>query len=222
MKQLFSRPSAHGGQRRPRIIWLVTLPLVLSLLLAFSPLASPAFAATHQQMTLHSAAPKVPSSMRLAQIARLAVTPSILTFSRNSTGDPCSTRTIQYDSKDAVGFILFWIKMQTTWCYNYITVTSHATVLSWGVTGTGAALGWVVLGGTNSPPDYSFNCYVAAGAPGNPPSGCSGNHEYMKQYFINQINPLLLETDLTLNEEENYKGQFFWQASMTTCLGGCK
>jgi hypothetical protein len=29
MKQLFSRPSAHGGQRRPRIIWLVTLPLVM-------------------------------------------------------------------------------------------------------------------------------------------------------------------------------------------------
>jgi hypothetical protein len=46
MKWIFSRSLTHGDQRHPRIIWPAALLLALSLLLAFTSLASPAFAAT--------------------------------------------------------------------------------------------------------------------------------------------------------------------------------
>jgi hypothetical protein len=56
MKRIVSWALAHRNQRRPRVIWLAALPLALSLLLAFTSLASPAFAATHTPTTSNLAA----------------------------------------------------------------------------------------------------------------------------------------------------------------------
>ncbi len=56
MKRIFSWSLAHRSQRRPRVIWLAALPLALSLLLSFTSLASPAFAATHTSTTSNLAA----------------------------------------------------------------------------------------------------------------------------------------------------------------------
>ena len=103
--------------------------------------------------------------------------------------------------------------MTTTWCWNGITVTSHTTVLAWGTTTLGHAAGYTGLGN----PAFSFNCYVAAGAPTG--GGCSGNHEVATEAFLNGIDRS--EVDLTINQEENYKGQFFSQGSLRHCPGGC-
>jgi len=210
MKQLLSQPLAHVGQRRPRITWLAVLPLAMSLLFAFIPIASPAFASPNSHTTSNLAATKPASSLRLAQIVHLSATSTVLTSSRNSAGDPCKTISTYYPKNDN-GITIFWLKMVTTWCYNYVTVTSHSTTLYWGVTTTGTLTGWYSLYN----PIYSFACYVASGSSRN----CSGNHERAQEDFINGI--LRLEIDLVINQEETYQGQAFYQLSQIKCPGGC-
>lgn len=188
---LFSQSLAHVGQQRPRVICLAVLPLAISLLLAFIPIASPAFAATNSHTKL--------------------VTSTVLTTSRNSAGNPCATRQSDETLTDGFGNVQIWLRMKTTYCWNYSIVTYHSTYLYWGVTTLGVLVGWTWLYN----PDYAFNCYVASGSSRN----CSGNHEHAKEVFLQ--GPVRFETDLIVDQNENYKGQFFSHGSRINCPGGC-
>src|SRR5690242_10189216 len=97
MKQFFSQTRIYFGQQRPRVHWLAVL--ALSLCLACVPLASPAFAA--------------PDASQSA--------------SRANAGKTCSVGSHQVSKNNGLGFEAFWLKMETTWCYDGKTVTSHNT-----------------------------------------------------------------------------------------------
>lgn len=148
----------------------------------------------------------------VAVLLALSLTVALMPFTStaraatNTANVTCKTQDHQgagYDT--AIGAHLFWLDVKTTWCYNGITVTSHSTILSWGTTGPGSVEGWQYIGN----PQYSFNCYVAAGAPTG--GGCSGNHEHADEQFANGGIP---GCHLVVDTEENYKGQFFWHDSM--------
>jgi hypothetical protein len=210
MKQLISRSLAYVGQQCPRVTWLAVLPLAMSLWLAFTPLAAPALAATNSHTTSHLAATKPASSIGLTQMGHVSVTSTVLTAPRDSAGDPCKQVSFQKNYLVA-GNVVAWLKMVTNWCYDYVTVTSHSTILYWGVTAYGNVLGWQSVGN----PLYSFNCYVASGSTRN----CSGNHEHADQLFDNV--PTLSGIGLTVDEKENYLGQAFTNGASRFCLGGC-
>ncbi|HLG60594.1 MAG TPA: hypothetical protein VKY19_01595 [Ktedonosporobacter sp.] len=123
----------------------------------------------------------------------------------------CATRQSSETLNDGFGNVLDWLRMTTTWCWNGLTVTSHKTVLAWGVTTLGNITGDSAL----FSPDFSFNCYVASGSN----RGCSGNHEVATEKFDNAF--LKNGIAITVNEWENYKGQFFSQGSVKHCPGGC-
>jgi len=90
-------------------------------------------------------ASSLPTTAQLAQEVQESVTTSVVAASPDSAGDPCNTAQRQENGKDAFGFTLFWFKMQTSWCWDYRTVTSHTTRIYWGVTGPGAAVGWAFI-----------------------------------------------------------------------------
>jgi hypothetical protein len=192
MKQFFSQSLAHGGKRRSRVIWLAMLPLAMSLVLAFTPIASSAFAATNRQLT---------SKLAAHPLALSTSVPS----SQMSAGVTCQTQFHENREYDGLGFEAFWLKVQTTWCYNYVTVTSHSTILYWGTTTNGALAGWHYVGN----PYYTFNCYIAAGSSIN----CSGNHEHADELWTDGSG----HCHLIVDEEENYHGQFFWEDSKSGC-----
>jgi hypothetical protein len=114
----------------------------------------------------------------------------------------CATRQSDETFTDGLPTMdtLFWVKMKTTWCWNGITVTSHSTILYWGVTTLGKIYGYSSLYN----PAYRFNCYVASGSRRN----CSGNHEWMQEDFVGTPPR---DCYLSIDQEENYKGQFFAQ-----------
>jgi hypothetical protein len=116
----------------------------------------------------------------------------------------CTTQQSSESNGNVSAVALIWVRMQTRWCWNNSTVTSHSTVLYWGVTTWGNLGGWYSVGN----PKYTFNCYVAAGSTRN----CSGNHEWMQEEF--QTQPYADETCyLSLDQWENDKGQFFTKGS---------
>ena len=123
----------------------------------------------------------------------------------------CATRQSSETLNDGFGNVLDWLRMTTTWCWNGITVTSHKTILAWGVTTLGSIDGDSSLYN----PAYSFSCYVASGST----RGCSGNHEVATEKFDNAF--LKNGIAITVSEWENYKGQFFSQGSVKHCPGGC-
>jgi hypothetical protein len=187
-----------------RFVLLGSILLASSLLVVFSPLTSTASAATtspasaRQPTQLTRSVAFVVRSSQLAQVMQVSVTTGVVA-SRDSAGDPCNTAQRQENGKDAFGFTLFWFKMQTSWCWDYRTVTSHTTRIYWGVTGPGAAVGWAFI---NHSPIY-FNCYVAFGSTRN----CSGNHEDATASFLNVVTR---QTCLPhIDEWQNYRGQFF-------------
>lgn len=116
----------------------------------------------------------------------------------------CTTQQSSESDGNVSAVTLIWVRMKTTWCWNNSTVTSHSTILYWGVTTWGNIGGWYSVG----KPQYSFNCYVASGSTRN----CSGNHERMQEEF--QTQPSAEETCyLSLDQWENDRGQFFTQGS---------
>ncbi len=187
-----------------RFVLLGSILLAGSLLVVFSPLASTASAATtspasaRQPTQLTRSVAFVLRSSQLAQVVQVAVTTSVVA-SRDSAGDPCNTAQRQENGTDVFGIVLFWFKMQTSWCWDYRIVTSHTTRIYWGVTGPGAAVGWAFI--NHSP--IHFHCYVAYGSTRD----CSGNHEDATASFLNVVT---LQTCLPfISEDENYRGQFF-------------
>jgi hypothetical protein len=201
---------ANGGQHRPRVIWLAAIPLAISLLLAFTPIASPAFAATNSHTGSKLTATQPLSSLRLTQVSQPSVTSTVLT-SRNSAGNPCKTFT-SYLSFGYLGVHNeMWLKLVTYFCYNYRIVTYHKTTLYWGVTQAGAGSGW----GWQISPYYSFNCFPAP----NKGFWCSGNHEHATQLFINPF--LRNEASLTIDQAEYYNGGTYNHFNAHICPGGC-
>jgi hypothetical protein len=114
-----------------------------------------------------------------------------------NASNPCKTVTFQRNYTGA-GITIAWLKMVTTWCYNNVTVTSHTTILYWGVTAFGSGLGWYIQ---HSTPNYSFNCYVASGSTCN----CSGNHEATKQFWRDGSAGVGLA--LTVSDFSRYQGK---------------
>ncbi len=136
---------------------------------------------------------------QLAQVVQVSVTTSAVETTRDSAGDPCNTAQRQENGKDAFGIVLFWFKMQTSWCWDYRIVTKHTTIIYWGVTGPGAAVGWAFI---NHSPIY-FSCYVAYGSTRQ----CSGNHESATASFHNVVTRQVCLPHI--EEWQNYRGQFF-------------
>jgi hypothetical protein len=186
-----------------RLALLGSLLLAAGLLLGFVP-ASPAFAATTASPTNPATAKLALSSVSLENISES------LALSGNAS-TPCKTVTFQRNYTGA-GITIAWLKMVTTWCYNNVIVTSHSTILYWGVTAYGSALGWYIQ---HSTPNYSFNCYVASGSTRN----CSGNHEATKQFWRNGSAGVGLA--LTVVESETYKGQASASGATQNCVGSC-
>lgn len=193
-----------------KFVLLVGVLLASSLTMGLAPFTSTAFAATNSHTTSNLVATKPMSFIRLAQSVHVHVS-TVLTSSRNSAGNPCSTRQSDETFTDGFGNVQFWLRMQTYYCWNHVIVTYHSTTLYWGVTTLGIAVGWLSL----STPYYAFNCYVSTSSSRN----CSGNHEHAKEAFIN--GPFMLETDLIVDQEENYQGLFLSQGSQRNCIGGC-
>jgi hypothetical protein len=203
---MFQTPSTTDQPKKSRRL----LPL-LSGVLIVAVLAGALMFSINARSRAHAASVTKPApSARLAQTGYVSVTSTILTVSRNSAGDPCKKVTFQENYK-VFGGVVAWLKMVTTWCYNYVIVTRHSTVLYWGVTSYGGATGWL----WRYSPQYSFNCYVAAGSH----RSCSGNHEWELQLFDNVITRSGI--DLTVDEWENYRGQAFTHGHSQFCPGGC-
>jgi len=140
-----------------------------------------------------------PTPAQLAQVVQESVTTSVVAAPPNSAGDPCRTAQRQENGNNVFGINLFWFKMQTSWCWDYRTVTSHTTRIYWGVTGPGAAVGWAFI--NHSP--IHFHCYYAYGSTRN----CSGNHEDATASFLNVVTRQVCLP--FISEDENYRGQFF-------------
>ena len=70
-------------------------------------------------------ASSLPTTAQLAQEVQESVTTSVVAASPDSAGDPCNTAQRQENGKDVFGITLFWFKMQTSWCWDYRTVTIH-------------------------------------------------------------------------------------------------
>lgn len=114
----------------------------------------------------------------------------------------CGTRDDTFSSTLVPGAVtLFWVRMKTNWCWNGVIVTKSSTVLYWGVTTTGNLTGWH----SEYNPQYTFNCYVAAGSTRN----CSGNHEWMQEDFVHGVFPLY-DCYLHINQAEAYNGKSSW------------
>jgi hypothetical protein len=114
----------------------------------------------------------------------------------------CATRQSSENFTDGFGNVFFWIRMNTHWCWNGVIVTGSSTSLYWGVTTLGNILGWH----SEYNPQYTFNCYVAAGSTRN----CSGNHEWMQEDFVGTPPE---DCYLHINQAEAYKGEFAWNAA---------
>jgi hypothetical protein len=216
MKPLFYRSLAHVSQRRLRVTWLVVLPLAMGLLLAFTPMASPAaFAATISHSTASQAATTLASSTKLTQTGQFSVTSTTVTTTQTSATTLCKTFT-SYLSFGYLGVQNeMWLKQVTYWCYNDSIVTYHKTTIYWGVTSAGAGSGWTWP--TVSDPYTSFNCYSAAA--NNTYRQCSGNHEHATQLFQNPI--LRDEASLTIDQYEIYTGWENNTFNSHICPGGC-
>jgi hypothetical protein len=186
--------------------------------------AVPAYGATamgYHVATVHEVADTTalafPAAMHHQNGVLVQGRPSITYSSREIDGSILGyvSETFPYNF---LGAHVFSITMTTSWCYNYVTVTCHQTSLSGVITSQGRQLGFNWNGSHNS-----FNCYTAMGAPGNPPSGCSGNHEHMWQSFYSPFaEPNVgVEVQMTIDEEENYKGQSFFEFNSKNCPGAC-
>jgi hypothetical protein len=132
------------------------------------------------------------------QAIQESVTTSVVADPPDSAGDPCRTSSRQQNANDLFGITLFWFKMTTRYCWNHITVTSHSTTISWGVTGPGAAVGWAYISNSG----VHFACYVASGSTRQ----CSGNHEWATANFLNVVTTQVCLPHI--DEWENYKGEF--------------
>ncbi len=182
-----------------RFVLLGSLLLAAGLLIAFTPTASTASAATASPASASAVASGPTTLTRLAQVVHVSVTTSVVAAPRDSAGDPCATKQRVENGTDVFGIVLYWFKMQTSWCWDYRTVTSHTTHLYWAVTGPGAAFGWAYISNSG----VHFYCYVASGSTRQ----CSGNHEDATASFLNLDT---LQTCLPfIAEDENYRGQFF-------------
>ena len=81
----------------------------MGLLLVFIANAPPAFAATNNHTRV--------------------VSSTVLTTSVNSFGNPCATRQSDETLVDGFGNVQIWLRMKTTYCWNYRIVS--VTVLKW-------------------------------------------------------------------------------------------
>lgn len=123
----------------------------------------------------------------------------------DAAGDPCKTVTYTrfiYDAMTRATVASFSI--HTYFCYNYSKVKSHSTWVTGNVTTVGGLEGWTY----NGHDTIEFNCYVASGSTGS----CSGNHESDQGYFQECILKVgcVGTWDPTVQEWENYKGQWFY------------
>jgi hypothetical protein len=195
--------SRHGSR-------MILVTALLGAFLTFgTSFSSLAFAATTGSGThpapAKSAASGTPAGYIL--VDAISETPA----ASSSASNPCKTVTFQQNYNGA-GNTIAWLKMVTEWCYNDLIVTSHSTVLSWGVTAFGSALGWYI---EYPSPRYSFNCYVASGSG----PGCSGNHEWTEQFWANGSAGVGLA--LTVDEWETYNGQSSTRGGTQNCVGKC-
>jgi len=126
--------------------------------------------------------------------------------STDAAGDPCATRSFEIDlveepldwPEDA------WFKMTTHWCWNGLTVKSHTTNETAGVTAFGSVEGWAYNGIV--PGSDGWYCYVAKGSSRN----CSGNTEYAQGAFSDcQYGVCIAHWSPFIQEWENYHGGFF-------------
>jgi hypothetical protein len=179
-------------RQHTRFVLLGSFLLTASLFFAVTPFFSPAFAATTSPASTPANAPQ------LTQLVQVSTTTSSATY-RNSAGDPCNTAQRQENANDVFGITLFWFKMQTSWCWDYRTVTSHTTRIYWGVTGPGHVVGWAYISNSG----VHFSCYVAYGSTRQ----CSGNHEWAIASFHNVVTRQVCLP--LINEYQNYRGQFF-------------
>jgi hypothetical protein len=171
------------------------------LLLSWNAVASPAFAAIHNQTKPNLAATQSASP---SQLPPLTATVTDLGTSHDSAGNACDDRKVSY------GNIFAWVAMETYWCWNNVIVTYHSTTISGGVTTSGYVAGYAPQ---LNPQAYDFKCYAITSR------NCSGNHEWTQQDYLSV--PLLLEVDFAISEEEGYQGQFSYQTANHVCPGGC-
>lgn len=147
--------------------------------------------------TAHAA--PAPGALERDLVVKVSATTSVAAAPRDSAGDPCDSATHQENGEDEEGVIVLWFRMQTSWCWDYRTVTSHATRLNWAVTVPGDLTGWGFAGHSG----VLFNCYVADGSTRQ----CSGNREIANAWFDNPVTGQ--ECTAFITEEENYKRDFF-------------
>jgi hypothetical protein len=197
---------------RRRLNWItLAIPFFVVLVAASAAAAPSASASAHQGSMAKatrgiSSAPESPSSLPAKY---KPVTVTIITATNRasaSNGDPCKSGYEQVNNNDVFGITLFWFRMNTTWCYNGLTVTSHTTTLHQGVDLTGEIGGWEWIGNSA----ISFHCFVTE----QNTRKCAGNFESAHGYFYN------VDDGFSCNdyiyEEQYYNGDWNSHGS-TTC-----
>lgn len=186
---------------RKRILRVVAIPAVAVLAIcgtALSGAAGTASAATApaQASVVRSNPGAIQESTQLLATPTTFKITTTTASAPSKAGDPCSTGQRVVTAYDYLDLELFWSKMQTSWCWDYRTVTSHTTNVYWGRTTLGEIDGWQM----ENVGRY-FECYVASGSTRE----CSGNHEIAQFDWFNGTS----ECIQAIQEWENYRGEFF-------------
>lgn len=146
----------------------------------------------------------VPAATRADAVARMHVTVTghgpTRTTRDAATSTTCYQGVYQRVNFYEAGVLVWWVAMETNFCYNGTTVTSHRTAMSH----------WVAGSYTYFPEPIKFRCYVAAGSTRN----CSGNEESDTSVVSN--GDLGLNTTVAIQEWENYHGGWYTHWSTST------
>jgi hypothetical protein len=118
---------------------------------AFAAPAMAATAAPGAPAVTHPAAHSLPRGFEVA-----GTTTGSPTITRVNATTSCGTTPVDAVHGSYYGITVWWVKMQTRWCWNGNTVTSHSTSVSHWVTGS-----------YHYNASYSFSC----------PNGCRENSE---------------------------------------------
>lgn len=182
-------------RQNPRFVFLGSILLAASLWVAFTPAASQALAASTSPARTSAPASARATLTRLVQSVQISAMTHVATAPDTTF---CTSAFSEEQTTSIAGIVLIWYKLTTKWCYDDVTVVSHTTTLSEGITTTGAIDGWSFVQFLN----YHFNCYIAAGSTRQ----CSGNHEDGEAEFSP---PSGGSCTMYLGEDENYLGKFF-------------
>lgn len=188
-----------GAKRLTRRLCLLLSACIIAIGLAVA--AAPGLANAKPAAPVHASAHRSvgasPTPAQMAHVTQASVTTNYASAAATA-GDPCFTISRQENANDEFGITLFWFKMQTSWCWDYRTVTRHTTRIYWGVTGTGDAVGWAYINNSG----IYFDCYIAPGSTRQ----CSGNNEDATASFLNLFTMQACLPYISMSE--TYRGQF--------------